>query len=196
MSEEVSKAFLTRLDNLKTHQVEGENVLNIVSLVCKAVDRLSLLHNLPDDTVDKLFGIFQISSVKELNSLFSTMKIQRRIDQCTLYVDRFTREVIFETAQIAFTEFQEANKWVEFGQVQAAFFICYECAKEDHYTGKCPNKNKNNKNNSNRINKRTNFNATPPNNQPKFSQDDPIFSTPPQDGCKDQWQRQFLVLAS
>lgn len=43
MSEEVSKAFLTRLDNLKTHQVEGENVLNIVSLVCKAVDRLSAL---------------------------------------------------------------------------------------------------------------------------------------------------------
>ena len=117
----------------------------MVSLVRKAVDRLSLVHKLPDDIVGKLFDIFQTSSVKEFNSLFSAMKIQRRSDQRTLHVDRFSPEVIFETAQIAFMEFKEANKWIGFGQDQVAFFICFECGKEGHNAGKCPNKNKNKK---------------------------------------------------
>ena len=176
-SEEASKALLTRLDNLKIHQVEGENVLNVVSLVRKAVDRLTLVNKLPDDIVDKLFDIFTTSSVKDFNSLFSAMKIQRRIDQ-RFRIDRFTPEIIFETAQIAFTELQEANKWVGFGQDQATFFICYDCGNEGHYAGsaKCPNKNKNKAKSSN--------NKNPPDNFKKIPQDDPIFSTPPRDGCK------------
>ena len=177
--EEASKALLARLDNLKIHQVEGGNVLTVVSLVRKAVDRLSLVHKLPDDIVEQLFDIFQTTSVKDFNSLFSAMKIQRRIDQRTLQLDRFTPEVIFETAQIAFTEFQEANKWVGFGQDQATFFVCYDCGKEGHYASKCPNKTKNNKNKKNKK-------GTPPapSNSPHYNQDDPIFSTPPRDGCK------------
>ena len=83
-SEEASKALLTRLDNLKIYQVEGENVLNVLNVVSlgrKAVERLTLVQKLPDDVVDKLLDIFQTSSVKDFNAIFSGIKLQKRIDQ-------------------------------------------------------------------------------------------------------------------
>ena len=171
--EEASKPLLTRLDNLKIHQVEGENVLNIVSLVRKAVYSLTLVHKLPDDIVDKLFDIFQTSSIKEFNSMFSAMKIQRRIDQRTLHVGRFTPEVIFETAP----NFRRLTSGLVLVRIKLHFLFAM------HYAGKCPNKNKT-KNNYSKNNKRNNSNASPPNNQQQYNQDDPIFSTPPRDGCK------------
>ena len=174
-SEETSKALLSRLDNLKIYQIEGENVLNVVSLVRKAVERLELVHKLPDNILEKLLDIFQTSSIKDFNSLFAAMKMQKTIDE-RFHVNRFTPEIIFETAQIAYTNFQESNKWIGFGQDKATFFVCHSCGKDGHYANNCPdkvNKKPSTKQQNNTISENT-----------TYKRDGPLCHTPPKDGCR------------
>ena len=174
-SEVASKALITRLDNLKIYQIEGENVLNVVSLVRKALERLELVHQVPENILDRLLDIFQTSSVKDFNSLFAAMKMQKTIDE-RFYVNRFTPEIIFETAQIAYTNFHESNKWVGFAQDQATFFTCHRCGKEGHFAAKCPQNTK--------TTKQSNKNQPTNTENKTYPRDDPIWTTPPKDGCR------------
>ena len=101
-SEAASKALLNRLENIKNHTIDGENILQVISLLRGALDRLKVVNKTPVDVVDKVLDIFQTSSVKDFNTVFKTLKLNIRLKITTGY----TLEYIFQTAETFYCEMQ------------------------------------------------------------------------------------------
>ena len=74
-SEKASKALLDRLENIKIHAINSENILKIISLLQGALDRLKVINKTQVDVIDKVLDIFHTSSVKDFNTAFKTLKL-------------------------------------------------------------------------------------------------------------------------
>ena len=59
---------------------EGENMFTVVSQLCTAISRLTVLDKLPRDIVAKLLEVLQSSSVHLFNDVFRFCDLQRKID--------------------------------------------------------------------------------------------------------------------
>ena len=162
-SETASKALLDRLENIKIHEIEGENILTITSLLTGAIDRLTIVNKLPPDLIDKLLTIFQTSSVKEFNSIFAAMKLHQ-----TCKIRSYTSKEIIQLADTWYTELWEKKHWIGAGSDHSVFVTCWNCHKDGHISTECPDKPAST---SNKFNK-------------KYNRNDPIFTTAPTDGSK------------
>ena len=177
-SEAASKALLDRLENIKIHTIDGENILQVISLLRGALDRLKVVNKTPVDVVDKVLDIFQTSSVKDFNTVFKTLKLNVRLKISTGY----TLEYIFQTAETFYREMQETHKWIGLGNDSSVFVTCWNCGEDGHVFRNC-NKTRNKFLPSNIQTSNQNQNFNQPSQSNRISRKSPFWTQQPADGC-------------
>ena len=161
-SKEAADYLIAQVKRIKISEYDGENVPLVVSQIRSAVTRLQSLKtdqktSVPDDFVDDIIKVFQMTSVPDFNALFKALDMQSQLTAVqtgSTAPAKQTINAVLAFAELQYRKFQSSGQWMgvshkasemaflsaltAFANGATSVKICFNCGGTGHTFQKCP----------------------------------------------------------
>ena len=109
---------------MKLTNYQGKNVDTAMSHLRGALICLKVVRKVPEDIMEKLIEVFQMTSVSDFNDIFKVLKINMKLDAS---VEKPDLEEIIKIAKTNYREMKEGGLWTGVNNQGSTF-----TARNDH----------------------------------------------------------------
>jgi hypothetical protein len=143
MSDDTIRMLTDRITNMNIKEVQGEDILKIVTIYRHTLKRLANVKKVPHDMLTKLLEGLQTTSVDDFNATFKHIAITLKTDFDHHAHKLITIDSCLDLAETLYVDHKEHGHWVGLpkgkiaGGLVVGTEVCWNCGKVGHLARDC-----------------------------------------------------------